>query len=123
MFLPPVEELEPGFTWESSFHSTYSIMQPEGDTELALSGEMDTAQTSTLINNDPITFNDRTVPGLLVQQDSEITMVMSMMGSEITNVMNMGSEMQLGRGLGMLRQTSNTDFGDVTMEAAEIYVP
>ena len=123
MFLPPVEELEPGFTWESSFHSTYSIMQPEGDTELALSGEMDTAQTSTMINNDPITFNDRTVPGLLVQQDSEITMVMSMMGSEITNVMNMGSEMQLGRGLGMLRQTSNTDFGDVTMEATEIYVP
>ncbi|MFN2204304.1 MAG: hypothetical protein ACK2UT_00190 [Candidatus Promineifilaceae bacterium] len=123
MFLPPLEELEPGFSWDSSFHSTYSIVQPEGDAELELSGEMDTAQTSTVINNDPVTFNEQTVPGLLVQQDSEITMVMSMMGSDITNVMDMGSEMQLGWGLGMLSQTSSTDLGDVSMEATEIYVP
>lgn len=123
MFLPAVEELVPGHTWETSYHSVYQMVQVEGDTELEIGGEMDTMQTSRVLSDAPVTFNGETVPGLLIQQDSEINMVMSMLGSEVNNTMTMGGEMELGWGLGMLRQTSFTDFGDFTMTATEIYVP
>ena len=34
-----------------------------------------------------------------------------------------GGYMALGRGLGMLRQTTYTEFGDFTVEVSDIYVP
>ena len=48
---------------------------------------------------------------------------MAILGNEVENVMSMGGEMELGWGLGMLRQTTFTEFGDFSMEVTEIYVP
>jgi hypothetical protein len=123
MFLPAPELLEPGYTWDTQYHTTYSMNQLEGDQEIEILGEMDTIQTSNVLANDAVTFQGETVPGLLIQQDTQINMVMSMMGESMENVMATGGEMELGRGLGLLRQTSFTDFGDFTMEVTEIYVP
>jgi hypothetical protein len=123
MFLPAPELLEPGYSWDTQYRTTYSMSQLDGDQEIEISGEMDTMQTSHVLANDPITFQGETVPGLLIQQDTEINMVMSMMGESMENVMATGGEMELGRGLGMLRQTSFTEFGDFTMDVTDIYVP
>jgi hypothetical protein len=125
-FLPGVAKLESGYSWDTSFHTNYSMSQldtTKDDVQLVISGEMDTRQTSSVLNTDPVTFQDQSIPGLLVQQDTELDTVMSMMGEEVENSLFMGGETQFGRGLGILRQTSFTDFGDFTMETTDIYVP
>jgi hypothetical protein len=123
MFLPAPDLLAPGYSWDTEYLTTYALTQLEGDQEIEISGEMETMQTSAVLANDPVTFQGETVPGLLIQQDTQIKMVMAMMGESVENTMSTGGEMELGRGLGMLRQTSFTDFGDFTMEVTDIYVP
>ncbi|MFN2173130.1 MAG: hypothetical protein ACK2UR_20305 [Candidatus Promineifilaceae bacterium] len=125
-FLPDPASLEPGYSWDTSFHTSYSMTQLDttaDDIQLVISGEMDTRQTSTVVNMDPVTFQDMTVPGLLIQQDTEIDTVMEMMGESVENSLFMGGEIEFGRGWGIVRQTSFTDFGDYTMEVTDIFVP
>jgi hypothetical protein len=59
----------------------------------------------------------------VVQQDTDIETVMTMLGENVESTMFLGAETVFGRGLGILRQTSFTDFGDFTMEVTDIYVP
>jgi hypothetical protein len=122
-FLPDPDLLQPGYSWDSAFHTTYSLSQMNGDTEIEISGEMDTKQTSRVISAEPVTFQDTTVPGLVVQQDTDVETVMTMLGEDVESTMFLGAETVFGRGLGILRQTSFTDFGDFTMEVTDIYVP
>lgn len=123
MFLAPPEALVPGYSWDTSYHSVYSLTQIDGDLEMEVGGEMSTMQTSTVLSAEPVPFDDETVPGLLIQQDSQIDMIMSILDESVESSTSSGGEMVLGHGLGMLRQTSFTDFGDFTMETTEVFVP
>jgi hypothetical protein len=122
-FLPDPDLLEPGYSWDTSFHTTYALSQLESDVEVEISGEMDTHQVSRVVSTEPVTFEEKTVPGLLIQQDTEVETAMTMLGETVESSLGMGGETVFGRGLGILRQTSFTDFGDFTMEVTEIYVP
>ena len=123
MFLAAAQELVPGYSWDTSYHSAYSLTQVDGDLETDISGEMTTLQTSIVLSDEPVTFGDVTVPGLLIQQDSQVDMIMSILEQSVENSMSTGGELELGRGLGMLRQTTFTDFGDFALETIEVYVP
>lgn len=123
MFLAAPHELVPGYSWDTSYHSAYSLTQVDGDLETDINGEMTTLQTSIVLSDEPVTFGDATVPGLLIQQDSQVDMIMSILEQSVESSMSTGGEIELGRGLGMLRQTTFTDFGDFALETIEVYVP
>ena len=123
MFLATAQELVPGYSWDTSYHSAYSLTQVDGDLETDISGEMTTLQTSIVLSDEPVTFGDETVPGLLIQQDSQVDMIMSILDESVESSMSTGGEIELGRGLGMLRQTTFTEFGDFGLETIEVYVP
>ena len=123
MFLATAQELVPGYSWDTSYHSAYSLTQVDGDLETDINGEMTTLQTSIVLSDEPVTFGDETVPGLLIQQDSQVDMIMSILDESVESSMSTGGEIELGRGLGMLRQTTFTEFGDFGLETIEVYVP
>jgi hypothetical protein len=122
-FLPPVEELTPGATWESGFDSELSITQVEGDEEIEVAGTIRTTQLNEVVNDEPAAYDGRQVPAILVHQDLALSMVMTMMGTTIENEMEMAGEVLFGRGIGILQQTSFSEFGDFTSELIDVYVP
>jgi hypothetical protein len=122
-FLPDPGLLQPGYSWDTAFHTTYSLSQMNGDTEMEISGEMDTKQTSRVVSAEPVTFQNRTVPGLVIQQDTDVETAMTMLGETVESSLFLGAETVFGRGLGILRQTSFTDFGEFTMEVTDNYIP
>jgi hypothetical protein len=122
-FIPPAALIAPGYTWESNFLNAVSFSQTEGDLELDVTGEIDTQQHSTVMNTADVDYDGRLVPGVLVQQDTDMQMAMSAMGSTIDSQMSFGGEIQFAYGIGILRQTAFTDFGDFTSELVDFYVP
>lgn len=122
-FLPPVELLETGYTWETSINSTFNMTIEEAGQNMAIGGEMANVQTSTISGTEPVTFDGRAVDGLQIDQVSAMAMMMDMLGTSTTTDVTMASKMVLGRGIGMISQTTSTEFGDVTMELVEAVIP
>lgn len=122
-FLPAYEELTPGHTWDSSFSSEFSFTQVEEGLELEIEGTIETAQTNEVVNNEPATFDGQEVEAVLVHQNMAMIMAMNLMGSTVNNELEMAGEVQFGYGIGMLQQTSFSEFGDFTSVLKEVYVP
>jgi hypothetical protein len=122
-FLPPVEAIDVGYSWPTSMTSTVAMTDP--DLDLELEGEMVLSQTNTVVGTDAVSWDGQMLPGFTVQQDSDMEMAMSVPGMDeaFETTMQMGGEVQFAYGIGMVRQTSFTDFGDFTSELLEVYVP
>lgn len=122
-FLPPVEELQPGATWEASFDSELDITQVEGGEEIEVSGTIHTTQSNEVVSDEAAAFDGREIPAILIQQDLGLSMAMTVMGTTVENDMDMAGEVRFGYGIGMLEQTSYSEFGDFTSTLKEVTVP
>jgi hypothetical protein len=122
-FLPAPELLQAGYSWDTTLDSTFSFMMAEGDVEMTIGGSMTNETTNTVTSTEPVSFEGATVDGLQIEQASDMTMTMDMLGTSTTTDLNLGNTMVLGRGIGMISQTNRTEFGDVTTELVEVNIP
>jgi hypothetical protein len=122
-FLPPVDHLQPGASWVTNLESTIQFsVEAEGES-MEATGDMTTVQTSTVLGTDPVTVDGKTVDGVQLEQNSAVDMVMNMMGQAIDQSMTIVNTLNLGRGIGIVTQTSVTDFGTDTTELVSYYIP
>lgn len=122
-FLPPVDDLQPGASWVTNLESTiYFSIEAEGES-MEATGDMTTVQTSTVLGTDPVTVDGQTVDGVQLEQNSAVNMVMDMMGQAIDQNMTIVNTLNLGRGIGIVTQTSVTDFGTDTTELVSYFIP
>jgi hypothetical protein len=122
-FLPPVDDLQAGTTWVTNLESTIQFsVEAEGET-MEATGDMTTVQTSTVLGTDPVTVDGQTVDGVQLEQNSAVVMVMNMMGQAIDQNMTIVNTLNLGRGIGIVTQTSITDFGTDTTELVSYFIP
>ena len=122
-FLPPVDDLQPGASWVTNLESTIQFsVEAEGES-MEATGDMTTVQTSTVLGTDPVTVDGQTVDGVQLEQNSAVDMVMNMMGQAIDQSMTIVNTLNLGRGIGIVTQTSVTDFGTDTTELVSYYIP
>jgi hypothetical protein len=122
-FLLPPEQLVPGASWTTEMESKISFQQEVEGTSFEATGDMTTMQQNTIKSADPVEVNGQSVPGLQVEQTNEINMVLSLMGTAMEQAMTLGSEMNLGYGVGIVNQTSTTDFGTEVMRLVEYSIP
>lgn len=122
-FLPPEEDLEPGYTWDSLYNNTFIFTTDESGEEIEFTGDMANDQTSTILTTEPLTIAGITTAGLQIEQVSAIAMTMQFLDQSISDEIATSNLLELGRGIGIVRQTSTTDFGDTTMELQEWYIP
>jgi len=122
-FLPPADELQPGDSWVTNLESTIQFsIEAEGES-MDATGDMTTVQENTVVSTNPVTFDGQTVDGVQLEQNSAVNMVMNMMGQAIDQNMTIVNTHNLGRGIGIVTQTSVTDFGTETTELVSYYVP
>ena len=123
IFLPPPEGIIKGGIWASSSNSRVSYNQNEGGQEIGVTAEIENIQFSTILNTDPVHFNGQTIDGMLVRQDGDMGLTITKPQETTETGMSIGSEIQFGRGVGILRKTTFTEVGDVTSELQAYYVP
>ncbi len=122
-FLLPADQLQPGATWETNLESAFNFSQGEGDTVIEVTGDMANVQTNEVISTNPVTFDGLTVDGVQLEQADAITMVMTILGNAMTQNMSFVSNYEFGRGIGMISQSSATDFGPSIVQLVSYYVP
>jgi len=122
-FLLPADQLQPGATWETNLESAFSFSQGEGDVLIEVFGDMINVQTNEVISTNPVTFDGLTVDGVQLEQADAITMVMTVLGNAINQNMSFVSNYEFGRGIGMISQSSATDFGPSIVQLVSYYVP
>jgi hypothetical protein len=84
---------------------------------------MANVQTNEVISTNPVTFDGLTVDGVQLEQADAITMVMTVLGNAITQNMSFVSSYEFGRGIGMISQSSATDFGPSIVQLVSYFVP
>ncbi len=122
-FLPNTEDLLPGYTWDSQFEQTLTFNMGEGDEQIAIEGDITTDQTSTVVGVEPITAAGVTVDGVQVEQVSQITIVMDVMGQSNEQTQDMTNNFEMGYGIGIMRQTFDSEFGPSGMELTSFFIP
>ncbi len=122
-FLLPADQLQPGATWETNLESAFSFSQGEGDVLIEVTGDMVNVLTNEVISTNPVTFDGLTVDGVQLEQADAITMVMTILGNAMTQNMSFVSNYEFGRGIGMISQSSATDFGPSTVQLVSYFVP
>ena len=122
-FLLPAEQLVPGATWTTELESTISFSQTLEGTSIGASGDMTTVQQNTVTSADPVEFDGQSVPGIQIEQINSITMLLSMMGTAMEQAMTVSNNLYLGYGIGIVSQSSVTDFGTETMNLVSYSIP
>jgi len=122
-FVPPADEMVPGYSWDTSFEQTMNFVIGEGDEQVEATGDISTEQTSTILSADPITAAEVTVDGVQVEQISDIAIVMNMMGSEVEQSQTLSSTFDMGWGVGIMRQAVQSEFGPAAVDLISFYVP
>lgn len=123
VYLLPADQLQPGATWTMNLASTFNFTQTEGGTEMEVTGEMTNEQQNTVISANPVTFEGQTVDGVQIEQINNIVTTMTIMGNSIEQPLNASGTHELGWGIGMINQTSTTDFGTDTLQLVSYFVP
>lgn len=123
VFLPPADQLQIGATWETTLVGTFTFSQTVGDTSMEVTGDLTTRQEYTVDGTDPVTFEDQTVEGIQVGVKNTIEMIMNVMGSSVSQDLSLDGSYEMGRGIGMLRQVFDSDFGEDRLELVSYYIP
>ena len=122
-FLLPAEQLVPGATWTTNMESTISFTQEAEGMTLEATGDMTTEQQNTVVNADPVEFQGQSVAGLRIEQVNNVTMLLSLMGAAMEQAMTITNNHFLGYGIGIVSQTSITDFGTESMDLVSYSIP
>ena len=122
-FLLPADQLVPGATWVLNLESAFSFSQEAGDQTISVTGDIITVQNNEVVGADPVEFDGQTVDGIQVQQINTIDMVMSMLGTVLEQGQIVTNDTRFGKGIGMVTQTSVTDFGPATMALISYHIP
>lgn len=122
-FLPPEEEMVPGHSWTASFDQTVTIAVNEGDQSLEINADMNTVQNSTLLSLDPVSAAGETVDGAQIEQVNDITVEMDMMGTAVEQTQSLTMLFALGRGVGMVQQEVQSEFGPSRVDLVSYFVP
>ena len=122
-FLLPAEELVPGASWTTNMESAISFVQEAEGTTLEVTGDMTSEQQNTVVNADPVEFQGQSVAGLRIEQVNQITMLLSLMGTAMEQAMTITNNQFLGYGIGIVSQTSITDFGTESMDLVSYSIP
>jgi hypothetical protein len=122
-FLLPADEMSLGATWEMKMESTLQFSQDVGGETIAVSGDMSTLQTNTVVGNDPVTFDGTTVDGIQLEQQDTITLDMNVLGTQVEQTVNVSNLFSMGWGIGIVQQSSTTDFGSETTNLVLAHIP
>jgi hypothetical protein len=122
-FLLPADQLVPGATWVLNLESTFNFSQEAGDQTISVTGDMITVQNNEVVGAEPVEFDGQTVDGIQVQQIDTIDMVMSMLGTVVEQGQSITNNTSFGKGIGMVTQTSVTDFGSATTGLISYHIP
>ena len=123
VFMPPADEMVPGYLWDSSFEQTMNIVIGEGDEKIEATGNVSTEQTNTVLSANPVTAAGVTAEAVQVEQISEFTIVMNMMGTAVEETQTTSSIYDMGWGVGMMHQVVQSEFGPAEVELISFYVP
>jgi hypothetical protein len=123
VFLLPADQLQPGATWDLALVGTFLFTQEAGGTEIEVTGDLTSEQQFTVASADPVTFEGQTVEGIQVDESNAINIVMNILGSSVDQDMAMGGTYEMGRGIGLIRQILNSDFGTDTLELVSYFIP
>jgi hypothetical protein len=122
-FLLPPEQMVVGASWTAEMLGTISFSQEIEGTSIEATGDMKTVQEHTIVSADPVEFNGQSVPGLQVEQANTLTIMLSLMGTSTEQVTTVGNSYTLGYGIGIISQSSVTDFGTETMNLVDYAIP
>jgi hypothetical protein len=84
---------------------------------------MKTVQEHTIQSADPVEFEGQSVPGLQIEQANTITLMLSLMGTAVEQTISVDNNYELGYGIGIVDQSSVTDFGTETMNLVSYTIP
>ena len=122
-FLLPADQLLPGATWELYMESTINFSQVAGDETLVVTGDMINVQSNEVVGVDLVEFDGQTVDGIQIQQANAIDLVLNMLGISTEQSFPASNNFNLGKGIGIISQTSISDFGTSTMNLISYNIP
>ncbi|MGD8585906.1 MAG: hypothetical protein PVJ75_11190 [Chloroflexota bacterium] len=122
-FLLPPEEMVVGASWTAELLGTVSFSQEIEGTSIEATGDMKTVQEHTIQSADPVEFEGQSVPGLQIEQANTITLMLSLMGTAVEQTISVDNNYELGYGIGIVDQSSVTDFGTETMNLVSYTIP
>jgi hypothetical protein len=123
VFLLPADQLVPGASWEQVLLATFVFRQGTGNTEIEVDGELTSEHLYTVTGSDPVTFDGQSFDGVQVHETNVILMIMNILGSSVSQDVNIDGSYELGRGIGMVRQVTSSDFGTDTVELVSFFIP
>jgi predicted secreted protein len=111
-FLPPAEELSLGYTWQISYTNSLSFTQEAGGTTITATGDMMVDETKEVIGTEPVTLdNGVTADAIQVAQSDTIVLDINVMEQTTTQTIGLSGTYTFAEGIGMVRQTTESDFG------------
>jgi len=122
-FLLPADQLELGAAWNLVLDGVLNISQEAGGQTMEITANLVSDQHFTVTGSDPVSFEDQTVDGLQVEESNALSIVMNVAGTEVAQDLSLGSIMQLGYGIGIVRQDYTSDFGAESQELISFYIP
>jgi len=123
VFLLPPEQMVVGASWTAVLTGTVSFSQEIEGTSIEATGDMTTVQQHTIASADPVEFDGQSIPGLQIQQADTINLTLMMMGTAVDQAITLDNSYDLGYGIGIVSQSSVTDFGTETMKLVEYSIP
>jgi len=122
-FLLPADQLVPGATWDLNMESTINFSQEAAGETLEVTGSMTNDQNNEVVGLDPVEFDGQTVDGIQVQQANLINLVLNVLGTSTEQDVSASNSYNLGKGIGIINQTSVTDFGTSTLQLISYNIP
>jgi len=122
-FLLPADQMVPGATWNLVLDGDLVIVQEAAGETMELTANMLSTQEFTVIGADPVTFENETFDGVQVEETNNLAIVMNVLGTEVAQEVNIGSLMQLGYGIGIVRQDYTSDFGSESQTLLSYFIP
>lgn len=122
-FILPPDQMIPGASWTAELLGEISYSQEVEGTSIEATGEMKTVQEHTIKSAEPVEFDGQTVPGLQIEQVNTITLLLSLMGTNTEQTISLTNDYDLGYGIGIIGQSSESNFGTDTMELVSYSIP
>jgi hypothetical protein len=120
--LPP-EQMVPGASWTSEMLGNISMSQQVGDTTIEVTGDMKTVQQHAIKSDDPVDVDGQSVPGLQLEEVDTITLNLMLMGTNTVQNMIVNNSYTLGYGIGIVTQSTSSDFGTQTLNLVDYTIP
>lgn len=123
IFLPLAEQLVPGATWDFDAENSSSFLQESADQTVEVNGRISTTQTLSIVSDLPVSFDDATVDGIQIEQNSIFSLNMDFPDSPVTQTFEVLNLHDLAWGIGIVRQYSESEFGVDTLDLVDYFVP